>query len=98
MFHFVYSSRMENDSLNVENVAADSVQSAGDSVVAASEIQLPTPEQLGISITSGPQGGLHAVTVGDTIDFPVTFGGTCKFRQCKGAYAGGDVPGVGAVC
>ena len=72
MFHFVYSSRMENDSLNVENVAADSVQPAGDSVVAAPEIQLPTPEQLGISITSGPQGGLHAVTVGDTFDFPVT--------------------------
>lgn len=63
---------MENDSLNVENVAADSVQSAGDSVVSAPEIQLPTPEQLGISITSGPQGGLHAVTVGDTFDFPVT--------------------------
>ena len=63
---------MENDSLNVENVAADSVQSAGDSVVAAPEIQLPTPEQLGISITSGPQGGMHAVTVGDTFDFPVT--------------------------
>ena len=72
MFHFVYSSRMENDSLNVENVAADSVQPAGDSVVSAPEIQLPTPEQLGISITSGPQGGLHAVTVGDTFDFPVT--------------------------
>ena len=63
---------MENDSLNVENVAADSVQPAGDSVVSAPEIQLPTPEQLGISITSGPQGGLHAVTVGDTFDFPVT--------------------------
>ena len=63
---------MENDSLNVENVAADSVQPAGDSVVAAPEIQLPTPEQLGISITSGPQGGMHAVTVGDTFDFPVT--------------------------
>ena len=63
---------MENDSLNVENVAADSVQSAGDSVVAAPEIQLPTPEQLGISITSGPQGGMHAVTVCDTFDFPVT--------------------------
>ena len=63
---------MENDSLNVENVAADSVQPAGDSVVAAPEIQLPTPEQLGISITSGPQGGMHAVTVGDTFDFSVT--------------------------
>ena len=63
---------MENDSLNVENVATDSVQPAGDSVVSAPEIQLPTPEQLGISITSGPQGGLHAVTLGDTFDFPVT--------------------------
>ena len=63
---------MENDSLNVENVAADSVQSAGDSGVPAPEIQLPTPEQLGISITSGPQGGMHAVTLGDTFDFPVT--------------------------
>ena len=63
---------MENDSLNVENVAADSVQPAGDSVVSAPEIQLPTPEQLGISITSGPQGGMHAVTLGDTFDFPVT--------------------------
>ena len=58
--------------MNVENVAADSVQPAGDSVVSAPEIQLPTPEQLGISVTSGPQGGMHAVTVGDTFDFPVT--------------------------
>ena len=71
---------MENDSLNEsENVIAsgakqsiDADTTAIDSVVAAPEIQLPTPEQLGISITSGPQGGLHAVTVGDTFDFPVT--------------------------
>ncbi len=71
---------MENDSLNEsENVIASGAkQSIGadsaavDSGVPAPEIQLPTPEQLGISITSGPQGGLHAVTVGDTIDFPVT--------------------------
>lgn len=71
---------MENDSLNEsENVIAsgakqsiDADTAAIDSVVSAPEIQLPTPEQLGISITSGPQGGLHAVTVGDTIDFPVT--------------------------
>ncbi|WP_405337604.1 BatD family protein [Fibrobacter sp.] len=60
---------MENDSLN-ENMVADSAMT--DSVIAAPEIQLPTPEQLGISITSGPQGGMHAVTVGDTFDFPVT--------------------------
>ena len=71
---------MENDSLNEsENVIAsgakqsiDADTTAIDSVVAAPEIQLPTPEQLGISITSGPQGGMHAVTVGDTFDFPVT--------------------------
>ena len=74
---------MENDSLNVDtsNVIAlpnGATQSIGadsaavDSVVPAPEIQLPTPEQLGISITSGPQGGMHAVTVGDTFDFPVT--------------------------
>ena len=71
---------MENDSLNEsENVIAsgakqfiDADTAAIDSVVSAPEIQLPTPEQLGISITSGPQGGMHAVTVGDTFDFPVT--------------------------
>ena len=33
---------------------------------------MPTPEQLGISIASGPEGGLPAVTVGDTFEFPVT--------------------------
>ena len=60
---------MENDSLNVEN-AVDSA--AIDSVVAAPEIEMPTPEQLGISISAGPQGGMPAVTVGDTFEFPVT--------------------------
>lgn len=65
-----------NESENViasgakQSIDADTA--AIDSVVSAPEIQLPTPEQLGISITSGPQGGLHAVTVGDTFDFPVT--------------------------
>ena len=63
---------MGNDSLNAENMAVDSAQSVGDSVVAAPEIELPSPEQLGISITSGPAGGMPAVTVGDTFDFPVT--------------------------
>lgn len=53
---------MENDSLNTE-VAQDS---------AAPEMVMPTPEQLGISIVSGPEGGLPAVTVGDTFEFPVT--------------------------
>ena len=66
--------RMENDSLNVENVAADSSLPAGasDSVVAAPEIEMPTAEQLGISISAGPQGGMPSVTVGDTFEFPVT--------------------------
>ena len=59
---------MENDSLNVNG--ADST--ATDSAVAAPEIQMPTPEQLGITIKAGPEGGLSAVTVGDTFDFPVT--------------------------
>ena len=57
---------MENDSLNAENAVAI------DSAAAAPEIQMPTPEQLGISIAAGPQGGMPAVTVGDTFDFPVT--------------------------
>ena len=63
---------MENDSLNT------AVDSAGvavpDSAVqdSAPALQMPTPEQLGISIVSGPEGGLPAVTVGDTFEFPVT--------------------------
>ena len=63
---------MENDSLNT------AVDSAGvavpDSAVqdSAPALQMPTPEQLGISIVSGPEGGLSAVTVGDTFEFPVT--------------------------
>ena len=79
---FVYSSRMENDSLNNDgSVIASPVgakqsididSAATDSVVAAPEIELPSPEQLGISVTSGPEGGMPAVTVGDTFEFPVT--------------------------
>ena len=57
---------MENDSLNT---AVDST-AVPDS--AAPEMVMPTPEQLGISIVSGPQGGMPAVTVGDTFEFPVT--------------------------
>ena len=53
---------MESDSLNVDSGAVDSV----------AEVAMPTPEQLGISIVSGPEGGLPAVTVGDTFEFPVT--------------------------
>ncbi len=36
------------------------------------EVAMPTPEQLGISVVSGPEGGLPSVTVGDTFEFPVT--------------------------
>ena len=57
---------MENDSLNT---AVDST-AMPDST--APEMVMPTPEQLGISIVSGPQGGMPAVTVGDTFEFPVT--------------------------
>lgn len=73
---------MENDSLNVNDSAAlaSNVMASGakqsldvdSSVISAPEIELPSPEQLGISIVSGPEGGMPAVTVGDTFDFPVT--------------------------
>ena len=53
---------MESDSLSIDSGAVDSV----------AEVAMPTPEQLGISIASGPEGGLPAVTVGDTFEFPVT--------------------------
>ncbi len=49
--------------MNMDSAPADS---------AVAEIAMPTPEQLGISIASGPEGGLPAVTVGDTFEFPVT--------------------------
>ena len=48
------------------------VDSAAVGVDSVAEVAMPTPEQLGISITSGPEGGLPAVTVGDTFEFPVT--------------------------
>ena len=57
---------MENDSLNT---AVDST-AVPDS--AAPEMVMPTPEQLGISVVSGPEGGMPTVTVGDTFEFPVT--------------------------
>ena len=56
------------DSTNVLAVEPDS-SSVGDT---ANELQLPTPEQLGISISTGLSGAPLQVTVGDTIDFPVT--------------------------
>ena len=75
---------MENDSLNTEAVLNDSANVVQDGVVDAQDstasampdtvpaASMPTPEQLGISITAGPEGGMPAVTVGDTFDFPVT--------------------------
>ena len=62
---------MENDSLNTEAALNDSANVAPDSMPASS-INMPTPEQLGISVKAGPEGGMPAVTVGDTFDFPVT--------------------------
>ena len=68
---------MENDSLNEENVAAQVAEpsegnASQDDAALDSASAMPTPEQLGISITSGPEGGLPALTVGDTFEFPVT--------------------------
>lgn len=65
---------MENDSLNtaVDSVGVAAVDSTAVPDSAAPEMVMPTPEQLGISIVSGPQGGMPAVTVGDTFEFPVT--------------------------
>ena len=60
---------MENDSLN-ENAAEQAAEM--DSVAAAPIHDMPSPEQLGISITAGPEGGMPSVTVGDTFEFPVT--------------------------
>ena len=60
---------MENDSLN-ENAAEQAAEM--DSVVATPIHDMPSPEQLGISITAGPEGGMPSVTVGDTFEFPVT--------------------------
>ena len=75
---------MENDSLNAgqvpelaEGTVADSTAIVPDGAVnmqdsAAPAINMPTPEQLGITVKAGPEGGMPAVTMGDTFDFPVT--------------------------
>ena len=65
---------MENDSLNTAvDSAGVAMPDSGAAVQdSAPALQMPTPEQLGISITSGPEGGMKPVTVGDTFDFPVT--------------------------
>lgn len=58
----------QKDSTNVLAVEPDS-SNAGST---ANELQLPTPEQLGITISTGFSDAPLKVTVGDTIDFPVT--------------------------
>ena len=69
---------MENDSLNAENVAeldsgAEGALDSGASLDSGEVAPaMPTPEQLGISITAGPADGMPALTVGDTFEFPVT--------------------------
>ena len=73
---------MENDSLNAENVAeldsgavagAEGAPDSGTSLDSGEVAPaMPTPEQLGISITAGPADGMPAITVGDTFEFPVT--------------------------
>ena len=69
---------MENDSLNAENVAeldsgAEGALDSGASLDSGEVAPaVPTPEQLGISITAGPADGMPAITVGDTFEFPVT--------------------------
>ena len=47
------------------------MDSAAVGVDSVAEVAMPTPEQLGISIVSGPEGGMPAVIVGDTFEFPV---------------------------
>ena len=54
--------------MNMDSGAVDSAAVGVDSVA---EVAMPTPEQLGISIVSGPEGGMPAVIVGDTFEFPV---------------------------
>lgn len=68
---------MENDSLNTETVLNDSANAVPDGAAnmpdsVAPAVSMPTPEQLGISVKAGPEGGMPAVTVGDTFEFPVT--------------------------
>ena len=68
----------KNDSTNVLAVEPDSGAADSDSTVLEADAdstnvpQLPTPEQLGISIATGRSGDTLQVTVGDTVDFPVT--------------------------
>ena len=63
-------------STNVLTVEPDSASVSGDADANAAMMQLPTAEQLGITITAGNVGSATSAplsaTVGDTINFPVT--------------------------
>ena len=69
-------------STNVLTVEPDSASVSGDADANAAMMQLPTAEQLGITITAGNVGDVEcagnatsvplSATVGDTINFPVT--------------------------
>ena len=68
---------MENDSVNAEGVQDSAASVMPDSAAGMQEgtapaVQMPTPEQLGITVKAGPEGGMPAVVVGDTFEFPVT--------------------------
>ena len=52
----------ENDTLTADSLIESTAQ----------EPALPRPEDLGISITSGPEDGIPELTVGDTFEYPVT--------------------------
>jgi hypothetical protein len=63
------------DTSAVLDAAANAVDADADSSADSSDVavpQMPTAEQLGISITAGNAGVPLTATVGDTIDFPVT--------------------------
>lgn len=50
----------------------DTLTADGNIDSTAQEQVLPRPEELGISITSGPADGIPSLTVGDTFEYPVT--------------------------
>jgi hypothetical protein len=60
------------DTTNVLAVQADNGNVADSASGALDVPQLPTPEELGISITTGYSGDTLQVAKGDTIDFPIT--------------------------
>ena len=63
------------DTSAVLDAAANAADADADSSADSSDVavpQMPTAEQLGISITAGNAGAPLTATVGDTIDFPVT--------------------------